>query len=600
MPKSRIWHLGREIWTKLTFFLRQIRTGSFHLAPRNNAPEPNNTLVSRPHGESQLVDNYAQEPRRTWRNLTPMTMDNTQPSESGEKLGGLPFPVIPLASISRDQPHGFPSDSGLEGAHHGPVIMVAEGGHAPHAAHPSDSREKFSAALTTILVHAVIALLFCAIVISIPQPNPIEILATTDSPTVDPPPIRPYVPRATTSKPAPPSNQSVAVIISDLTAPISAPTVEFTESMETVDLGTSSGIFSGTEGAGPGWGSNGGIAPVFKNRCTEAERATMRQKHGGKAIGDKRIKDALKYLQKEQNEDGSWGKDYRGAMTGLALLSYLGHCETPDSTEYGETVMKGIMYLVEFYKDDSRHYATSSNHGQSYEHGIATYALGETYAIARLGKRRLPGMKEAFEQGVQTIIDGQNPDGGWSYGYPARGTSDTSVTGWQYQALKAAKHTSLRFDGLDESIKKAQQHLGNIQDRNSGMFPYRPGQPGKSTLTGAGVLGLQMLGGQGYEDAINKGLEAIVGDIKGVSWKNANLYEWYYNTQACFEGGGSSWKKWNDLFQDEIIKNQEPNGSWSNGGAKGHTPNEGDIYATCLCTLMLEVYYRYLPAASAK
>ena len=132
------------------------------------------------------------------------------------------------------------------------------------------------------------------------------------------------------------------------------------------------------------------------------------------------------------------------------------------------------------------------------------------------------------------------------------------------------------------------------------MFPYRPGQPGKPTLVGAGVLGLQMLGGQGYEDEIKKGLDAIVDGIKGKSWKNANLYEWYYNTQATFEGGGTAWKKWNDMFQDEVIKNQESNGSWINAGAKAHTPNEGDIYATCLCTLMLEVYYRYLPAASAK
>ena len=140
--------------------------------------------------------------------------------------------------------------------------------------------------------------------------------------------------------------------------------------------------------------------------------------------------------------------------------------------------MKGIMYLVEYHQNDKRLYAASKNHGAAYEHGIATYALGETYAIARLGKRKLPGMKEAFEQGVQTIIDGQNPDGGLLSTLPEG--VDTSVTGWQYQAFKAAKHTSLKFSGLSTSIKKAQQYLDDIQDRNNGMFPYRPGQPGKA------------------------------------------------------------------------------------------------------------------------
>ena len=123
------------------------------------------------------------------------------------------------------------------------------------------------------------------------------------------------------------------------------------------------------------------------------------------------------------------------------------------------------------------------------------------------------------------------------------------------------------------------------------MFPYRPGGPGKPTLTGAGVLGLLMLGGkEDYNDEIEKGLDSIVSQIKGKSWGNSNLYEWYYNTQACFEGGGKHWKEWNDMFQDEIIDNQNEDGSWTNGRTNHGGQN---IYTTCLCTLMLEVYYRY-------
>ena len=33
-------------------------------------------------------------------------------------------------------------------------------------------------------------------------------------------------------------------------------------------------------------------------------------------------------------------------MTGLALLAYFGHCETPVSEEFGDSCMKGIVYLV--------------------------------------------------------------------------------------------------------------------------------------------------------------------------------------------------------------------------------------------------------------
>ena len=38
------------------------------------------------------------------------------------------------------------------------------------------------------------------------------------------------------------------------------------------------------------------------------------------------------------------------------------------------------------------------------------------YALARLGSKSLPGMREAFEKGVQIIIKNQLPTGGWGYG----------------------------------------------------------------------------------------------------------------------------------------------------------------------------------------
>ncbi|UQT43167.1 hypothetical protein M5E88_10450 [Akkermansia muciniphila] len=48
---------------------------------------------------------------------------------------------------------------------------------------------------------------------------------------------------------------------------------------------------------------------------------------------------SLRWLKKQQNKDGSWGgapHNYKCAMTGMALLSYLAHCETPLSEEFGK------------------------------------------------------------------------------------------------------------------------------------------------------------------------------------------------------------------------------------------------------------------------
>ncbi len=54
---------------------------------------------------------------------------------------------------------------------------------------------------------------------------------------------------------------------------------------------------------------------------------------------------------------------------------------------------------------------------------------------------------------------------------------------------------------------------------------------------------------------------------------------------------------WNAGFQNEILNAQNDDGSWKIPGRLKHAPKvDRDIYVTCLCILMLETYYRYLPS----
>ena len=73
-------------------------------------------------------------------------------------------------------------------------------------------------------------------------------------------------------------------------------------------------------------------------------------------------------------------------------------------------------------------------------------------------------------------------------------------------------------------------------------------------------------------------------------------YSWYYETQAMFHAGRTYWRKWNDQFTNQVIRRQKSDGHWESPKLKDKAPAEYDPYfATCLCCLMLEVYYRYLP-----
>ena len=369
----------------------------------------------------------------------------------------------------------------------------------------------------------------------------------------------------------------------------------------------------GSAGAGGGFGKGTGIGsqagftslpPTLKARCNATERLTKLKESGGTPECEKAVSNALAYFKTKQKPDGSWGTQNKGAMTGLALLCYLGRCETPDSNFYGDNVMKGILYLVELSKKNPEGIMCQEMKGNAvpYEHGIATYAMGEMYSLARMGGKALPGMREAFEQGVKTIIKYQHADGSWVYdamggNYAANGREDLSVTGWQYQALKAAKLSGLKFDNLHTAIDKVVKYIEKKQTKDGGIGnAQREGGYNQWDLTGTGVLGLQTLG-HGKSTIIKKGIKFAYDYFQKEppDWKEAKLYDWYYYAQAFFQNGGAEWKYWNETALPLLLSNQLPDGSWkTNGKGTGAGAGGDNIYPTAQCTLMLEVYYRYL------
>jgi hypothetical protein len=370
-------------------------------------------------------------------------------------------------------------------------------------------------------------------------------------------------------------------------------------------------------GTGIGIGSKKGFAPLppsMSSRCSMQERLEKLRQNGGTPECEAAVSASLEWLKGQQNADGSWGRNNKCAYTGLALLCYLGRCETPESPFYGENVTKGILYLLEVGKKNPfgifseggwKGKANGGNGGaDTYEHGIATYALGEMYTLARLGSKSLPGMREAFEKGVKVIIENQNDKGGWAYGGPDQvvynkaGGSDLSVVGWQFQALKAAKNTGLKIDGLHAAIGKMTDYLETTQTKDGGFGgANRDAGYNQWSLSGVGILGLQTMA-KGKTTAIKKGikfLHAFITD-EPLDWnKNCNLYCWYYYTQAFFQQGGEDWKFYNQQFLPQILGAQQADGSFKHGRPNWPAGDAADaIYRQCLCTLQLEVYYRYL------
>ncbi len=330
---------------------------------------------------------------------------------------------------------------------------------------------------------------------------------------------------------------------------------------------------------------------LFAGRSEGGRSSGLNQYAGRWAqVVERSVIRALEWLKRNQAEDGSWGPN-KPAMTGLGLLTFLAHGETTSSKDYGPTVEKAIRFLLKVQADTGVFAG-----GEAYAHAIATYAISEAYGLTRI-----PDLKPAMERAAAVIVNGQQTGGLWDYKYEKGARWDTSVSGWQVQALKAAYIAGAEVPGLKEALDRAVGGFVRSQKIETGRFGYSSQGAGSDGVTGVGVLCLQMLGqhrGQNVQAGLNamREFKCDYFDPPGFP-----MYTWYYITQAKFHEGGQLWKRWNGMFADQLTKNQNEDGSWTTAGKNikgeghGNEVSLGPVYSTTLAALTLQVYYRFLP-----
>ncbi|MHC5056398.1 MAG: prenyltransferase/squalene oxidase repeat-containing protein [Planctomycetota bacterium] len=292
-----------------------------------------------------------------------------------------------------------------------------------------------------------------------------------------------------------------------------------------------------------------------------------------------------------------WGDT---GVTALAVLALLGdgHVWTNPKDSLGQAAGRGVRFLVASQDESGRIGPASGNY--MYNHGMATAALAEAYAMSGLEP-----LRERVERAIEFLASAQRPSGGWDY-KRAKGTRvDISVSAWQIAALRSAALAGV--DDPGEARAKAAKFVDALTSRTTAETGYekRP-DPSESiphpTLgPTAMALAARVALGEKPSSAIVRRQAAIL--LKNLpQWKtewrsqppkNAIhlYYYWYHGTVGMRGVGGGQWKTWYEAATQTLLAGQEKDGAWPPIGR--WAADGGRVFTTAMAVLTLESTYRY-------
>ncbi len=305
----------------------------------------------------------------------------------------------------------------------------------------------------------------------------------------------------------------------------------------------------------------------------------------------------LDWLTKHQAADGSWGQTYTVAVTSFACLSSLSASDEPFTGERGQTLVKGLKYLLGQQTD-----GTFPPQGHSWIHGqgFATLALSEAYGRSLFVKTKpdidTEKLKSVVAQAVKVIAANQSTSGGWWYtpGAPAQHEGSTTVCA--VQALVSAGNYGIEID--KKVLAKGFEYLKKCQNEDGG-FDYQLGDAhSMKEGTAAGVSTLGLMKKFDYQVMINGYKFLLKLTPTGISRERFPYYGHFYGCMGM-QLLGQEFKSDAEFrdqtgayiaaAHDDVLSWQTPDGSWPVKGWMADGGGETQPYATAFATLVLSV-----------
>ncbi len=327
----------------------------------------------------------------------------------------------------------------------------------------------------------------------------------------------------------------------------------------------------------------------------------------------------LEWLAENQGPEGNWESNDLGLVS-MGALAFLSAGHMPGRGKYGDVVQRALDYVVTHARPSGL-LNVSDPQRDMYNHGLATFVLGQAHGMTTSRDRRL---NKVLDNSLKLIASTQCEDGGWDYRAKRQQNGhDLSLAVMQAKALRSAVDSGLEVppEVINLAIKSVKEHYtpkdGSRrmseaeQMTRPGQFTYgKGGGGGTIAMAACGVVCLQEFGE--YDDwRIPKNMEVIAAAVQELP-KSPNrdgsmpfdAYTLYYVGQALYQVNGDYWKESYPRLRDYLVasqieqKEKKYGGSWHDHGAKGGGRvggKQGDLYGTSVACFILAIPNRYLP-----
>jgi len=328
----------------------------------------------------------------------------------------------------------------------------------------------------------------------------------------------------------------------------------------------------------------------------------------------------LEWLARNQGPQGNWESNDTG-LVAMGVLAFLAAGHSPGRGKYGAVVKRAVDYVVAGARPSGLLNMADAPRDM-YNHGLATFVLGQAHGMTTAPDRRL---NTTLDKALKLISNTQCEDGGWDYRAQRQPNGhDLSLAVMQAKALRSAMDSGLEVppEVIDLAIRSVREHYTpkdgrraapeSEQQKVPGQFTYtKGGGSGTIAMAAAGVVCLQEFGQ--YDDwRIEKNMVVIAESIQRLPKAKGrdgsmpfDAYTLYYVGQALYQVGGEHWANQYPKMRDYLVASQQVNASspvehgvWSDRGAGGGGRvggKPGQLYGTSVACFILAIPNRYLP-----